>query len=160
MMKKLIFLTIATLGLVGLPGWALAQTETPETALNSCQIDPASPNAVQQQRALIGAKNLARRAAERANGGLQNYRAEPAMHGSVIVDSFPCQQLGPETFRFVFRGGSPLEVASGDYSVVSVVRIENGIGSAVDIDLEFNGSFADYRQYRAVNPEQNLIVYQ
>lgn len=158
-MKKLTFLTVTMLGLVGTAAGGLAQTAANTGSLNSCRVDPASPNAVQQQRALIAAKNLARRAAEQTNGGLQNYRAERAMHGSVGAETFPCQAVGAETYRFAFRGGSPLEVVSGDYATVSVVQIKNGLGSAVNIALEFNGSLADYQQYRAANPDQNLPVY-
>ncbi|MGP1375389.1 MAG: hypothetical protein ACTS3T_21360 [Almyronema sp.] len=158
-MKRLILVTVALLGLASLPASSLAQSEPTAASLNNCPIDLTNPSAVQAQRALNAAKNLARRAAEQANGGLQTYRAERAMHGSVTVETLPCQQIGLETYRFAFRGGSPVAVASDDYSIVSVVRVANGIGSAVEIDLEFNGSLAAYRSYRAAHADQNLPAY-
>lgn len=50
------------------------------------------------------AKNLARQAAEIANGGLQNYQAEASMHGP----SSEAPVMEQETYwLFTFRGGSP-----------------------------------------------------
>ncbi len=51
------------------------------------------------------AKNLARQAAEQANGGLQRYQAEPLMHGPVELTRFVENNDG--TVTFTFYGGAP-----------------------------------------------------
>ncbi|MFT0744638.1 hypothetical protein [Synechococcus sp. RC10B2] len=55
-------------------------------------------------RDLNRAKNLARQAAEIANGGLQRYRAEASMHGAAI--DAPFEEL-EDAWIFTFRGGEP-----------------------------------------------------
>ena len=95
-----------------------------------------------EQRALNAAKNEARQAAEAENGGIGVYRAEPAMHGSV-VDS-PCEVVGPNIWRFTFRGGEPVAVSTmEDYTLLSVVTVE-GSGSDRIVMLEYNGPIEDY----------------
>jgi hypothetical protein len=69
-------------------------------------------------RALGAAKNYARQAAERANGGLSVYRAEPAMHGPAA--NTPYVDNG-EYWLFTIRGGAP---GSTDFSVESDVRVD------------------------------------
>ena len=95
-----------------------------------------------EQRALNAAKNTARRAAEQANGGLNRYRAEPAMHGDVI--DAPCEVVRPGVWRFTFRGGSPEAVSTlGIYTVLSIVDVE-GTGGARRFSLEYNGPIEEY----------------
>lgn len=53
-------------------------------------------------RDLNRAKNLARQAAEIANGGLQRYRAEASMHGAAIDSPF---EEFEDAWIFTFRGG-------------------------------------------------------
>jgi hypothetical protein len=55
-------------------------------------------------RDLNRAKNLARQAAEIANGGLQRYRAEASMHGAAIDSPF---EEFEDAWIFTFRGGEP-----------------------------------------------------
>lgn len=70
------------------------------------------------QTTLIRAKNLARKAAESANGGLSQYRAEPAMHGPVAEAPFVENADG--SYTFIFQGGAP---GSEVYTVESVVTV-------------------------------------
>ena len=95
-----------------------------------------------EQRALNAAKNEARQAAEAENGGIGVYRAEPAMHGSVV--DAPCEVVGPNIWRFTFRGGEPVAVSTmGDYTLLSVVTVE-GSGRDRIVMLEYNGPIEDY----------------
>jgi hypothetical protein len=73
--------------------------------------------------ALRRAMNWARQAAERANGGLEQYRAEPAMYGSTERAPFTANPDGTWTFRF--RGGPPGAPEPTIESVVTVSRDRN-----------------------------------
>ena len=64
------------------------------------------------------AKNLARQAAEEANGGLGNYRAETAMHGN--PNEAPFVENADGSFTFTFRGRRP---ESLDFTYESVVTV-------------------------------------
>ncbi|MDX2272878.1 MAG: hypothetical protein NW237_13165 [Cyanobacteriota bacterium] len=66
------------------------------------------------------AKNLARQAAELANGGLQNYRAEAAMYGATADAPFVDQGTH---WVFTFRGGSPGFV---EPTIESEIRVDKG----------------------------------
>ncbi|MEM9566896.1 MAG: hypothetical protein AAF974_01205 [Cyanobacteria bacterium P01_E01_bin.34] len=74
-------------------------------------------------------KNLARQAAERANGGLENYRAEPAMHGPALDAPY---QDGGDTWIFTFRGGAPGE----NFTVESEIAVNK---TSLAIDILYNG---------------------
>lgn len=82
--------------------------------------------------ALNRAKNYARQAAERMNGGLGNYRAELSMHGP--SSDAPYIQNEDGTWTFTFRGGRP---GSNILDVETVVTVSQD-GSMVNID--YNGS--------------------
>ncbi|MEG4853091.1 hypothetical protein QUB10_19660 [Microcoleus sp. B5-D4] len=64
------------------------------------------------------AKNLARQAAEIANGGLGNYRAEASMHGT--SKESPFVDNGDGTWTFTFKGNKP---GSSVYTVETVVTV-------------------------------------
>ncbi len=76
------------------------------------------------------AMNLARQAAERANGGLSMYRAEPAMYGS--TDTAPVKDNGNNTWTFSFRGGTPGFTTPSIESVVTVSTVGQ-------VTLDYNG---------------------
>ncbi|MGF1537474.1 MAG: hypothetical protein ACFB4J_13465 [Elainellaceae cyanobacterium] len=74
---------------------------------------------------LVRARNLARQAAERENGGILSYRAEPAMHGPAQETPFIENLDGSRTFTF--QGCSTdLIDSSGQctaYTIESVVTV-------------------------------------
>jgi hypothetical protein len=76
------------------------------------------------------AMNLARQAAERANGGLSKYRAEPAMYGS--TDTAPVKDNGNSTWTFSFQGGTPGFTTPSVESIVTV-------STAGQVTLDYNG---------------------
>ena len=69
---------------------------------------------------LSRAKNLARQAAEVANGGLGNYRAEAAMHGP--AQESPFVENGNGTWTFIFQGHKP---GASVYTVETVVTVSH-----------------------------------
>lgn len=79
---------------------------------------------------LLRAKNLARKAAETANGGLSRYRAEPSMHG--LTRDAPYVDNGNGSWTFTFQGGAP---GSEVYTIESVVTVtDEGV-----VTVEYNG---------------------
>lgn len=82
--------------------------------------------------ALNRAKNLARAAAESANGGLGNYRAESSMHGPAT--EAPYVDNGNGTWTFTFKGNVPGATTPTFESVVTVAKD----GSQVTVN--YNGS--------------------
>ena len=77
------------------------------------------------------AKNLARQAAEKANGGLNNYRAEVSMHGP--ASQAPYVDNGNGTWTFTFKGRRP---NSQDYTQESVVIVS----TQGQVTVDYNGS--------------------
>jgi hypothetical protein len=88
-----------------------AASPAPATAPGSTQMD----NDIALRRAM----NLARQAAERANGGLDKYRAEPSMYG--MTERAPVVYNNNDSWTFTFQGGAP-EAAPTVESVVTVTR--------------------------------------
>ncbi|PZD74204.1 hypothetical protein C1752_01299 [Acaryochloris thomasi RCC1774] len=75
------------------------------------------------------AKNLARQAAERANGGLSQYRAESAMSGPALTAPFVENADGSLTFTF--KGGPP----GGAQTIETVATVV----SSGAVNLDYNG---------------------
>ncbi|MDP8934897.1 MAG: hypothetical protein M3N42_12340 [Cyanobacteriota bacterium] len=80
------------------------------------------------------AKNLARQAAEIANGGLGKYRAEASMHGT--SKESPFVDNGDGTWTFTFKGNKP---GSSVYTVETVVTVSQDGRVRVD----YNGQIRD-----------------
>ena len=81
------------------------------------------------------AKNLARQAAERANGGLGKYRAEASMHGT--SKESPFVDNGDGTWTFTFKGNKP---GSSVYTVETVVTVSQDGRVRVDYNGQIRGS--------------------
>lgn len=110
-----------------------------------------------EQLALNAAKNEARQMAEAINDGLTVYRAEPAMHGSVTTA--PCEMVSPDTWRFTFRGGDPMAVSvEEDYTILSVITVNNAIGSERSITVEYNGPIEDYTGIMPQPPSGEVVL--
>lgn len=77
------------------------------------------------------AKNLARMAAERENGGLSVYQADASMHGP--SESAPYVDNGDGSYTFSFTGGRPGFTSP---TVESVVRVDTNDWT---IDVDYNG---------------------
>jgi len=92
-----------------------------------------SQTVIQNSIDLNRAKNYARQAAEQANGGLNQYRAEFAMHGPAPESPYVTNDDGSWTFSFTgtLFGPTPAE----DTTVESVVTVT----PASDIIVEYNG---------------------
>lgn len=138
MKKPLIVLAISSLCLVQgislVQAQVLAQvpSEVPSKIKNIIdgflgKPKPATPN---YEGAQSRAMNLARQAAERTNGGLNNYRAESAMYGP--ANKAPFKDNGDGTLTFTFLGGFP----AAPPSIQSVVTVALA-GDRVTVD--YNG---------------------
>jgi len=76
------------------------------------------------------AKNIARMAAERENGGLGNYRAERSMHGPAT--DAPYKVNGDGSVTFTFKGTRPGEDTPSYESVVTVSKDDT-------VKIDYNG---------------------
>ncbi|MBI4784643.1 MAG: hypothetical protein HY785_25510 [Oscillatoriophycideae cyanobacterium NC_groundwater_1537_Pr4_S-0.65um_50_18] len=104
---------------------AEAQTTSPETPFSITPTNPLNLQ-IQDSAAQAGnlnrAKNLARQTAEKANGGLNVYRAEAAMHGPAA--EAPFVDNGDGTYTFTFLGGKPGAAVPSVKSVVTVSALD------------------------------------
>lgn len=103
---------------------------TPRTTL-PLSITESADRAGQLNRA----KNLARQAAEKANGGLGNYRAEDAMHGPAAEAPFVENDDGTVTFDFV---GSRPGTNTPFVRTIATVNLASG-----EVRLDYNGSITE-----------------
>lgn len=102
--------------------------EVSECAVNAI----ASDNAVTQINALGRAKNLARQAAEAANGGLLVYQAAANMHGPVSYA--PCKDNGNGSWTFTVLGGAPGFQTPTQETIVTVTSSPNVVDWTVKVD--------------------------
>jgi hypothetical protein len=112
---------------------ALAQSES---SLRSC----TDVRSREESEALQRARNLARQAAERENGGLSRYQAEAAMSNSQAVSETVACQYDPmaQTFTFRFLGGEAGWVQKGQQPTIeSVVSVTSTKPPQIRID--YNG---------------------
>lgn len=124
-MSNSVISVLTLTGLTLIPLGAFAQTPT------LLPIDSTVRVEVEDIFSLSRAKNLARQAAEQANGGLSQYRAETSMHGNAT--SSPFVDNGDGTWTFKFYGGEPGFSVPTVESVVTVAKD----GSWVRVD--YNG---------------------
>lgn len=111
---------------IGIPVAKAQLIITPRTTL------PLSvTESVERAGQLNRAKNLARQAAEKANGGLSNYRAESAMHGPAAEAPFVENEDGTVTFTFV--GSRP---ADNTPVVQTIATVDLATG---EVNLDYNG---------------------
>lgn len=108
----------------------LAEMAIPLNASFAQAIDSTSAPAINPTE-LNRAKNLARQAAEMANGGLNEYRAENSMHGPSIESPFV--DNGDGTWTFTFKGGSP---GSMTPTVESIVTVDQ---KTLQVTVDYNG---------------------
>ncbi|HEY9727545.1 MAG TPA: hypothetical protein V6D50_13935 [Chroococcales cyanobacterium] len=116
MMKQIAAATLTAL--LGLTMAAVPILDRPSSAQTTPA--PGTPEYAEFIRDLNKAKNFARQAAERENGGLGYYRAEPSMHG--LASQSPYKDNGNGTWTFTFSGSRPGETTPCYESVVTVSR--------------------------------------
>jgi hypothetical protein len=116
MMKQIAAATLTAV--LGLTMAAVPILDRPSSAQTTPA--PGTPEYAEFIRDLNKAKNFARQAAERENGGLGYYRAEPSMHG--LASQSPYKDNGNGTWTFTFSGTRPGETTACYESVVTVSR--------------------------------------
>ena len=110
----------------GIPDAKAQLIITPRTTLPLSVMESA-----ERAGQLNRAKNLARQTAEKANGGLGNYRAEDAMHGPAAEAPFVENEDGTVTFTFVgSRPGNNTPVVQ----TIATVDLATG-----EVSLDYNG---------------------
>jgi len=118
--------TVATLAATGLGPQAIAQTTYSIDALVELCEDAPSDDSFQclldQSSRLNRAKNLARQAGEKNNGGVTTIEAEPSMHGPSSQSPYSIETTDAETrYVFTFRL-RPRATSDYTYETQVVVR--------------------------------------
>ncbi len=121
---SVVMLTALTLS--SLPIYAQTEPATPESTPSSTQRTLDNTDAI----AFFRAQNLARQAAEKANGGLGRYRAESSMYGPAT--KAPFVDNGNGTWTFTFKGHAPGSDVDTYESVVTVSKDGN-------VTIDYNG---------------------
>jgi hypothetical protein len=134
-MKNLFALSFFWLILLGVmyPLPAISQADsTDEIKEIELEEDNNSSQKTIDSFTLNKAKNYARQAIEKENGGLQKYRAEASMHGPPFSSPYEINSDG--TITFMFYGSTP---DSSTYTYESVVTVDPETFSVL---IEYNGA--------------------
>ena len=116
--------------LVALSTLAVGVSPAFSNPLRSSRTQSTDITVISNNIELNRAKNLARQAAENANGGLGEYRAEAAMHGASAESPFV--DNGDGTWTFTFQGHKP---GASVYTVETIVTVsQDG-----RIKVDYNG---------------------
>lgn len=125
-------LTALTLG--SLPLYAQTPSTTDGTTTEGTTTESTTTTERQVDAAVLldlnRVKNIARQAAEKANGGLGYYRSELAMHGP--ASQAPYVDNGNGSWTFTFKGRKP---DSDDLTIESVVTVTN----TGQVTVDYNG---------------------
>ncbi|MFO8040550.1 MAG: hypothetical protein R6U67_14025 [Sodalinema sp.] len=120
----LILLMLLTAPAVNIqPAQAQAETPTNDPALEALSLSPLDLNR---------AKNQARQFAERLNGGLQTYRAEPSMHGPSAESPYRVTEAGQLEFNFFGRAPG-----ASNYTIETVIVVDP---DTWELDMIYNGA--------------------
>jgi hypothetical protein len=111
-----------------IPPMPIASAPLPRTVAGNS--NSSSPNWVNEDAFFAKARNLARQAAIKANGGLARYRPEPAMFGPSAQT--PAVKNANGSITFTFKGGAP---NTSELITQSVVTVD----PAGSVNLEYNG---------------------
>jgi hypothetical protein len=133
-MKNLSVLSVIALLLTATatPVFAQATTSPSSDSLTSAQRrEERIRQLLESSIKLNRAKNLARMAAERENGGLSVYQADASMHGP--SETSPYVDNGDGTYTFTFTGGRP---GYTNPTVESVVSVDTNDWT---INIDYNG---------------------
>jgi len=123
-------LTIRLACLIAFSTLAVGVSPAFSNPIRSSQSEFTDITVISNNIELNRAKNLARQAAENANGGLGQYRAEASMHGASAESPFV--DNGDDTWTFTFQGHKP---GASVYTVETVVTVSQD-GS---ITVNYNG---------------------
>jgi hypothetical protein len=118
---------LATFSLLGL---LAVVTPVQKANAQGQQVEPGTM-VIQNVIDLNRAKNLARQAAEKENGGLGMYRAEPIMHGPATLTNHVENE---NSWTFTFYGSPPPYTTPMIESVVTVSK------DGERVTIEYNGS--------------------
>ncbi|PSO47550.1 MAG: hypothetical protein BRC33_12335 [Cyanobacteria bacterium SW_9_44_58] len=127
--KRTLIMVFTPLFVMG--GGLSLQAQTSQELQPKTEDTPSLSEQYQKIIELNKAKNLARQAAEKANGGLTEYRAEPAMHGPGQSTNY--EQIEQGVWKFRFKGRRPSEE---EYTIESVVVVDMNNNT---VDVEYNG---------------------